>query len=146
MPAFPGAHGAGAQVTGGRGGIVYHVTKLDRNFSHNEPGTLRYGLTDSNFIVGGQVQPRTIVVNVAGTFWPACARDERNSSWQTLRLTLPIAKTSRPGPAGIQWLANSDASHVQRHFNPCNVQGSSLFLNRADVVRNVIGDALQQIP
>ena len=35
IPAFPVADGAGAAATGGRSGIVYHVTKLDRNFSPN---------------------------------------------------------------------------------------------------------------
>ena len=33
IPAFPGADGAARDITGGRGGIVYHVTKLDKNFS-----------------------------------------------------------------------------------------------------------------
>ena len=35
IPAFPGADGAAANVIGGRGGLVYHVTKLDQNFNHN---------------------------------------------------------------------------------------------------------------
>src|SRR5690348_16315268 len=29
IPSFPGADGAGASATGGRGGVVYHVTRLD---------------------------------------------------------------------------------------------------------------------
>src|SRR4051812_37948322 len=29
IPAFSGADGAGASATGGRGGVVYHVTRLD---------------------------------------------------------------------------------------------------------------------
>jgi hypothetical protein len=65
MPAFPGADGAGAYTTGGRGGIVYHVTKLDTKFSDNGPGTLRYGLNDANF----NGTPRTIVFDVGGTIW-----------------------------------------------------------------------------
>ena len=96
------------KYTGGRGGIVYHVTKLDRNSSHNEPGTLRYGLTDSNFTVGGQVQPRTIVFDVAGTFWLGRFGAERNhhNGWDTTsRLNLgsnvTIAGQTAPGPVYI---------------------------------------------
>jgi hypothetical protein len=66
IPAFPGADGAGAYTTGGRGGIVYHVTKLDTKFSDNGPGTLRYGLNNANFSGG---QARTIVFDVGGTIW-----------------------------------------------------------------------------
>jgi len=108
IPAFPGADGAAANVAGGRGGIVYHVTKLDRNYSHNEPGTLRYGLTDSNFIVNGQVQPRTIVFDVAGTFWLGRYGPERghNNGWDTQsRLNLgshvTVAGQTAPGPVYI---------------------------------------------
>jgi hypothetical protein len=108
LPAFPGADGAAAHVTGGRGGIIYHVTKLDRNSSHNEPGTLRYGLTDSNFTLDGQVQPRTIVFDIAGTFWLGRFGAERNhhNGWDTTsRLNLgsnvTIAGQTAPGPVYI---------------------------------------------
>ncbi|HZZ27558.1 MAG TPA: PEP-CTERM sorting domain-containing protein [Pirellulales bacterium] len=68
--AFPGADGAGALASGGRGGIVYHVTKLDTKFSDSGVGTLRYGLNDANFKdSGGNVIPRTIVFDVGGTIW-----------------------------------------------------------------------------
>lgn len=57
--AFPGAEGYGRFATGGRGGLVYHVTSLDDDVNNPQPGTLRYGLTK----VSG---PRTIVFDVAG--------------------------------------------------------------------------------
>jgi hypothetical protein len=70
MLAFPGADGAGALASGGRGGIVYHVTKLDTKFSDAAVGTLRYGLNDANFKDGsGNVIPRTIVFDVGGAIW-----------------------------------------------------------------------------
>src|SRR5688572_729261 len=104
IPAFPGADGAAANVTGGRGGIVYHVTKLDKNFSHNEAGTLRYGLTESNFPAG----PRTIVFDVAGTFWLGRFGAERNhnNGWDTasrvnLGSNITVAGQTAPGPVYI---------------------------------------------
>ncbi|QEG35768.1 hypothetical protein Pr1d_30740 [Bythopirellula goksoeyrii] len=67
LPAFPGADGAAAYSTGGRGGIVYHVTKLNSALDDSEKndfGTIRYGLNNSNFPAG----PRTIVFDVGGVF------------------------------------------------------------------------------
>lgn len=106
LPAFPGADGGGKFVSGGRGGIVYHVTKLDRNFSHNEAGTLRYGLTDGNFPSG---VPRTIVFDVAGTFWLGlygAERPEYDNAWDAQSLynipkNITIAGQSAPGPVII---------------------------------------------
>jgi hypothetical protein len=104
IPAFPGADGAAARASGGRGGIVYHVTKLDRNLSHNEPGTLRYGLNDANFVG----QPRTIVFDVAGTFWLGRFGEERShhNGWDTqsrlnLGSNITIAGQTAPGPIYI---------------------------------------------
>ncbi len=104
LPAFPGADGAAANASGGRGGLVYHVTELDRNFSDNRPGTLRYGLDDSNF----DGSPRTIVFDVAGTFWLGRFGEERghDNGWDSQsRLNfgsnVTIAGQTAPGPVNI---------------------------------------------
>ncbi|MFK8003316.1 MAG: hypothetical protein AB8H86_27345 [Polyangiales bacterium] len=60
LKAFPGAYGAGSVITGGRGGQVVPVTRLDDAFDGDEPveGTLRYALT--------REFPRTIIFRVRG--------------------------------------------------------------------------------
>lgn len=65
LPAFPGADGYGKYVTGGRGGEVCYVTRLDDCTDSNlVPGTLRWALRHDN---GGK--PRTVLFNVSGTIY-----------------------------------------------------------------------------
>ncbi|MFM2081342.1 MAG: hypothetical protein RL380_33, partial [Verrucomicrobiota bacterium] len=54
LPAFPGAEGAGANATGGRGGSIYFVT----NLNDSGAGSLRTGVGTAN---------RTIIFKVSGT-------------------------------------------------------------------------------
>lgn len=103
LPAFPGADGAAKSVTGGRGGLVYHVTKLDRSVNDSAVGTLRYGLNDGNFPAG---IPRTIVFDVGGTFWLGLDGAAYDNGWDTQsRYTLPrnitLAGQTAPGPVII---------------------------------------------
>ncbi|MCM1078160.1 MAG: pectinesterase family protein [Bacteroidales bacterium] len=65
LRAFPGAEGYGAYVTGGRGGEVCYVTRLDDCSDDNlVKGTLRWALRHDN---GGR--PRTVLFNVSGTIY-----------------------------------------------------------------------------
>jgi hypothetical protein len=106
LPAFPGADGAAKYATGGRGGIVYHVTILDKNYNDIRPGTLRYGVTDANFPAG---VPRTIVFDVAGVFWLGKYGAESNydNGWNagSSRIIFPgnltVAGETAPGPVII---------------------------------------------
>lgn len=62
LTAFPGADGYGKFTTGGRGGVVYHVTRLDDcSDSDLVPGTLRWALRT------GDATPRTVIFDTCGT-------------------------------------------------------------------------------
>src|SRR4051812_36037610 len=106
IPAFPGADGAAANVPGGRGGAVYHVTKLDASFADTALGTLRYGLNNSNFPAGG---PRTIVFDVGGRInlgRVVAGWDPNGNGWDTQsRIDIPsnvtIAGQTAPSPVNI---------------------------------------------
>jgi hypothetical protein len=116
IPAFPGADGAAANVSGGRagasGGIVYHVTRTNSAIDdpqRNDPGTIRYGLNNANFPSG---VPRTIVFDVGGVFHlgrlpqPASGWDPNGNGWDPQsRLTIggsnvTLAGQTAPG-AGV---------------------------------------------
>ncbi|MGC3960944.1 MAG: immunoglobulin domain-containing protein [Verrucomicrobiota bacterium] len=107
LPAFPGADGAAKLASGGRGGIVYHVTKLNSALDdpqRNAPGTLLYGLNSGNFPAG----PRTIVFDVAGvlhlgmmdtTNWTSGGHAWDSTSRQSINANnLTIAGQTAPGP------------------------------------------------
>ena len=105
LPSFPGADGAAGEISGGRGGIVYHVTKLDKNYSDTGYGTLRYGLDNSNFAAG---TARTIVFDVAGTFWLGRYGEDRghDNGWDSqsrlnIGSNVTIAGQTAPGPVYI---------------------------------------------
>lgn len=64
--AFPEALGYGAYATGGRGGVVYYVTRLDDALNSDgtpAEGTLRWALTT------GDDTPRTVLFRVCGTIY-----------------------------------------------------------------------------
>lgn len=66
LPAFPEAQGYGAYTTGGRGGVVYYVTRLDDALNSDgtpAEGTLRWALTT------GDDTPRTVLFQVCGTIY-----------------------------------------------------------------------------
>jgi hypothetical protein len=95
LPAFPGADGAATFATGGRGGIVYHVTKTNSAIDDPERfdfGTIRYGLDNNNFPAD---TPRTIVFDVGGVFslgrlpQPDVGWDPNGNGWDAQsRLTI----------------------------------------------------------
>lgn len=81
MLSFPGAEGAGANTTGGRGGDVYYVTTLA---DANTAGTLRYGI--NNAPAGG----RTICFAVSGNI-------ALNSTLTINKPNITVAGQTAPG-------------------------------------------------
>lgn len=81
IPAFPGAEGAGAAATGGRGGDVYFVTSLADT---NTAGTLRYGISTA------PTSGRTILFRTGGTIY-------LQSNLDVNKPKITIAGQSAPG-------------------------------------------------
>ena len=127
LPAFPGAQGAGAKTSGGRGGRVLAVTNLDDAGA----GSLRAAIEAEG--------PRTIVFRVAGTIALQSRLVVKNGD-------LTIAGQTAPG-GGIclknQSLLISASNVIVRHLrvrlgDEGNSQGDSITVWRG--VRNVILD------
>ncbi|APY07149.1 hypothetical protein BWZ20_02000 [Winogradskyella sp. J14-2] len=78
--AFPSAYGAGAYVSGGRGGEVLHVTSLNDNV--NEVGTLTWALEHAD----NRGNARTIVFDVSGVIEIGTATSTFSSGSWTRRL------------------------------------------------------------
>ncbi len=106
--AFPGAEGAGAYSTGGRGGDVYHVTNLlDENTNGVAiQGSFRYGTKyGSNYT--SLIGPRTIVFDVSGTIELSAKLNVKNPN-------ITIAGQTAPGD-GIcfkNWYLTLEANNL----------------------------------
>lgn len=81
--AFPGAEGFGKYTTGGRGGVIYHVT----NRNDSGPGSLRAGID--------MTVPRVIVFDVGGDWFPVTSYRISESAGED---DLTIAGETAPSP------------------------------------------------
>lgn len=82
--AFPGAMGTGRYAVGGRGGEVYHVTRLDDPLDELVEGSLRHAMATAD-------GPRTIVFDIGGIISLRRPIDARHKS------NLTIAGQTAPG-------------------------------------------------
>src|SRR5436853_7501358 len=84
LPAFPGAEGAGACATGGRGGSVYRVTNLNAD----GPGSLAEAVSQPN---------RIVVFAVSGPIDLTRTKGKHSGSIQIAQPNNTRAGQSRPG-------------------------------------------------
>src|SRR5262245_39922619 len=89
LTAFSGATGPGAIATGGRGGDVYHVTRLDADKSGTLPGSLQYGINNA------PGAGRTIVFDVGGTIY--LAGQSANDTLRYGKSNITVAGQTAPG-------------------------------------------------
>lgn len=148
LPAFSGADGAAKLASGGRGGVVYHVTKLNSALDdpqRNAPGTLLYGLS------GAVPSPKTIVFDVAGVFhlgimdttnWTSGGHAWDSTSRQSINANnLTIAGQTAPGPVIIMGgtLKPSGSNIVIRNITIAAGYGMRAFWEPDDVAPPVPG-------
>jgi len=117
IPAFPGAEGAGAQATGGRGGSVFIVTNLNKS----GPGSLADAVSESN---------RIIVFAVSGII------DLDGDKLEIEKPNLTIAGQSAPG-VGIC------LKHGMLRINASNVIVRHLRVRRGFIEESNAGDAVE---
>jgi hypothetical protein len=84
IPSFPGAEGAGAYASGGRGGTVFHVT----NVNADGPGSLADAISAPN---------RIIVFDVSGTIDLAAGAKKRKRGLTIAQPNITIAGQTAPG-------------------------------------------------
>lgn len=105
--AFPGADGYAKYTTGGRGGKVYYVTRLDDCSDNNlVPGTLRWALRT------GDDTPRTILFNTCGTIYLTSKLKSNHPNVSILGQTAPgggICITGYP-------LVINNRNYILRHL------------------------------
>ena len=136
IPAFPGALGFGANVTGGRGGTVYHVTTL----ADSGPGSFRDAVSHSGrivvFDVGGYITLLTAVsvqgnITIAGQTAPGggigfrggeISFASRNNIICRYIRVLPGSETASEGDdrLSLYRATNVICDHVSMEFGPYN--------------------------
>ena len=137
--AFPGADGGGKYATGGRGGVVVHVTTLEdtRDPSTGQPtiGTLRKALQMDG--------SRTVVFDVSGTInltsqleMPFRSTTTVTSSWTTVRS--PGARTSASAATAtpISHCSTASSQRVSKSLCMLRVRTATAVYGAARMLRS----------